>query len=489
MKKILLVLLLVHWNAHAVVKAGYKMCDLVMSKYISRSAKDDLTRNKWINRMEDIREYFMRGKVTDDVVEVNRIIKEELAEIDTKLLKGEYAYANRKMRGVFKKVEVAHVFIKNQEVLNIEIRKMMDQIENFDDFARHFTEKASKNGFEEDFITKHLDSFESVKKYLKKTDKQIRSQSQLIGNHYHRYKMYRGHLEWMSKNGNCDIACKDNVKRLFDSLGVGSSNERLHFGGLLKGQTRPSQKAISEAFHSNPIAYETRLFKESMHEAKAYLRDVFTNKNLREKFVRFLNLKLPNKGLTGKIKNMLSDTNARINHFPRINSVVRTDGGTAQKYYRLKEVNAQILEDDELLTTMRRRVDQGATEGWESVKEYARQNDEIFFQKMVKAEEEAIARGPISLDKPKSRSAVTAIFLASAGTFYTYFKFSVDGDGDETEVEPIIIDGTPDDSGVDIDNGSHTIIVHGPEEAQTIYQETQELHSIIDSAKAEGIHP
>jgi hypothetical protein len=463
------------------------VCSLLIRKNISRSTKSDLQRLDFINKLDDANAFLRNTKINNDIVEINRMIDAKIATVDIQLFQGRYAYAHRSWRGVFRKVEVNYSFVvKQQQIIDDVMKDLADGMTLLQAKAKYYSKSQADIFYKE--LAESLESQEIFNAYVKSSEKQIRKRNIIIGNSYHEYKLTRSHLENLSKQGNCKADCDKAVKQLLEGMGLGSENIRLNYPMILKGRQRPTMKLISNHVHSTPIAYETRLFKETIQELKAVIRDI-AFQGVFQKLFKFVERKFPfKKSKLIKIFNLVNDGSARINHFPKINDIVRRDIGAQQQYHLLREQNT-LFEKDELLVSFSRRIDSGATQTWGEMKTFLKQVDATdtkskdFLDRMIKADEIAKLKGDLSLNYKKSKLSKLLVVLGSGGGTFAYFHFDLDKDKDEvSEVSDSVvsvIDSVSNEQDIQ-DNVSVTLIDETTSEGYITVEQISGSPTIID---------
>lgn len=437
------------WIPYPVQRGVLRVCHLAVTKRLFRSTKDDLARLDYIEKLDGMSASFRKLKTNPDIIEGDRIIQVKMSKIDNKIYQASmpnaygkytdegahYSWIYRELNPTFRKTEISYIYIKKATKIIDEILERKDNI----NLLKEFLEKKSKHV--DDLYSKALRGITdetSLESFIKKQQKIIRTKSIVLGKNFRAYKLIRKDLEHLIKNNKCNKKCIENVQELLNTMGVKSSSDRIRFAGILKGSKTPTIDQISKLLNSIPVAYETRAFKEMVHEIKGAARDFIFRLGGRAKFVFFLESTLGlKKTKFVQILKILDDATARVNHFPGINDIVRIDTDIKSKFYLLKENNA-VYEFDEFLITFKRRMDEGASEEWKRLRTFAEKNDDDFFKRMIEAEEIALLRGDMSLHKRKSHMRSIGLILTLAGGGRYVYSFFGEDDGSENPLEKLI---------------------------------------------------
>lgn len=432
-KKILSILLILSISAQASL-SGF--CAMLFHKNLPKSTIGDLNRMDKMTRLDNIAGFFRKFKSNRELVEINEYILKKFSLLDTQIYQGKYAYAQRSWRGLFRNVEINYVFVSKQQTIIDDLKKMISQGMDVNTIRQKYIVDSADNAFHRS-VVENTNDLESLNKYIKSSEKEIRKRNIQIGNNYHEYKITRLHLEELTKDANCRKECRDSVEYLLKNLGAGSDNIRNQYDTILHGQARPTINEIRDWANKTPIVYETRLFKEIIFEVRALIRDYLLQASTMNKLLKFLHDKFPlKKNKIVRIFNLFVDSNARVNHFPGVNDIVRKRSTVEEKYHALRELNAKF-DQDEFLITFSRRVDEGASENWRRIKEFLSQSADQkhidFLKRMDEADLNAKALGDLSLNSSSNLPHRFLVLLAAGGAGAAYFNF----DAKETTKEVV----------------------------------------------------
>lgn len=433
LKKLISFLLILSFSTQASL-SGF--CALLFHKNLPKSTIGDLNRMDKMSKLDNIASFFRRFKSNRELIEINEQLFKKFSLIDTQIYQGKYAYAHRSWRSLFRNTEINFLFVRKQQAIVDDLKKLIAQNSDINFIRQKYLINATDDAFYRSVI-ENSENMDQLKKYIKSSEKEIRKRNIQIGNNYNEYKITRTHLEELTKDANCRQECRESVNELLRTLGAGSDNIRNQYDSILANQTRPTLKEITEWVNKTPIAYETRMFKEVIFEIRAFIRDYLLQASTLNKLIKFLHDKFPlKKNKLVRIFNLFVDSNARVNHFPGVNDIVRKRSSVEEKYHALREFNTKF-DHDEFLITFSRRVDEGASENWRRIKEFLSQSTDQkhvdFLKRMNDADLKAKALGDLSLNASSNLPHRLLVLLAAGGTGAAYFNF----DAKETATEVI----------------------------------------------------
>lgn len=377
----------------------------------------------------------LRIKKSNTEPAINLKIWKKIAYYDALLANDSYSQVTRELRPLFREVESAVVLIKRYEnvmgVLKSQVFQSSDDLvvalkakgiteELADAVAMRFTQTGGD-------LTKMNQYYQSV----------VDESAIHLGHFYHEYKLIRSHLESIINTHNCDNHCAINTKNLLDTIGVDSFTDQERFYVLLKDAKPPTWAELNKSLNSHPLAYTTRLKRERDEEFSMFLKGLFYELLPTDEIANVI-LKTPglNKSKAIRLIRLVYDRVARLVHFPKINRLMRSPLGTAEKFDLLLELNTTVVPEDELLVTFARRIDSKTKDSWEELFTYATEHQERYpdiLKRMTTAKEKAMARGEISLVHEKSFTTKLAIIFSAGGSI-AYYHFN------KGEVEEVIED-------------------------------------------------
>jgi hypothetical protein len=385
-------------------------------------SKSQMARVNKMSRLEATVQFIRNKKVNPIMVEVDRMNIEKLIRFDSSLFEGNVYLAEKAWRPFFRKFEENFYRVKKHTELLREARLNSDR--SVDDIVNHALIKFQDDLFMTDilisFTKKDMKNFDH---FIQVIEKRINKSASFLGRNFIRYRLTKTHIDDIGLSNTCSVDCKKGIEKLKSLLGVSGVEEQVRFPAF-RGLRSPLLEEVSLVVNSIPNAYESLIIKEALMEIKAFLRDIYTVPTVRSALAKTLTKILPSryKQTAGTIESALTDLGAYTNHFPLIDRTLRSQKTIEVQFSRLRNQNVMFAED-EMLITFARRVDKRALDGWNELKQFAKVNDDKFYQRMLKADEEALLRGEMSNDYRKSpfRSFVYILGTMAAYPIYDIF--------------------------------------------------------------------
>jgi hypothetical protein len=366
-----------------------------------------------INSLEETISRLRRWKESPEPA-ITLKLRRKLATIESYLMNNHPEIAHREWRTIFRQVEMSTIIIEKYEkalkILAVPMEK--EQI------IAAFKAASLSDGIIES-MAKDLDTVQGRLNLVARLRKEIKTQCEVLGNHYEEYSMVR---ELLDKLADETVSTGDHIEKikvLLQKMGVDENIEKIRFSTLLENESRPSLEAIQRVLHSHPLALIIRL----KHERNAEMRMLLTQLVLQPALWEALwskTMKLPwiYKTPIVRLLSPFYNTQARALHFPLIHQVILSPLQMEKKIYLLRELNSSI-DNDELLVTFSRRIDEQAEKCWEELKNFLlKQTDpqwQDFHKRLVAAEEKGTKLGEISLVYGRSNVRITAFTLAAGG--------------------------------------------------------------------------
>jgi hypothetical protein len=352
-------------------------------------------------------------------------IDAKLAKQDAYLMSEDYEIGIREWRSLFREVEYGHVIVtKNTEALAV-LSKLSEEATK-DEIILALRSSNLGEGYRSLIIDLYNKRGTGLKGLRGALEVENKKRLMRFGSLYQEYSQSRWHLENLLKSdSSCDNACKVELRKMLDKLGLGSKTEHSRFSRIAEDATRPSMEEMAEFLNRHPLALVARLTKERNAEAFALARDFVLQPYFLNKIFKGL-YSMPglNKTRLVRLFSFIYDYQARILHFPDINQVVRSTKTAADKLQLLMELNT-TAEGDEILITFARRIDKRARDTWREVSTLAQTTESDFHTRMLKAEVVAKARGQISLVHDQSFVAkLSAVIFSGGGLGYYYMTDS-----------------------------------------------------------------
>lgn len=398
--------------------------------------KSQAKRVSKVTRLENTVQFIRNLKANSNMVEIDRKNIERLIKFDSGLYEGNIYLAEKTWRPFFRKFESNFYQVKKQAELLKDVN--LNAHKSVDDIVNNALLKFENDPFMLDLILSISKTKLKGKNHLIKIiEKRMNKSANYIGRNYIQYRLTTKHLDDVIHSKSCDSLCKEGIEKLRGMLGVSGLDEQIRFPAF-KGLSSPALEDVSLLVNSIPNAYESVIFTEMLSEAKAFLRDIYTLPNARRALAKTLSKALPEKYKTtaSAIDSALTDLGAYTNHFPLINRVLRSQKTIEAQFSRLRNQNV-LFPEDEMLITFARRVDERAHDGWKDLKKYAKGSNEKFYQRMLKAEEEALVRGELSNDYRKSPFRAFIYIVGSAAAYPMYGMFFESKISELTELEEL----------------------------------------------------
>ncbi|WP_412471895.1 hypothetical protein [Halobacteriovorax sp. RT-1-4] len=384
------------------------------------------------------------------------------------------------------------VFFRDFEMNFISFQRLSDINKKFESteitkakLKSYIVSKGYASEFQ-DFILSKFENSPNAEIFKIQLDKEIQSNLLHIGNHYYEYRLVREHLRDLNGSDLCNSECEAQLKTLLANLGVESEKEQRSLPVFFKGVERPDLEELNKVVHENPVALLTKLKKERNAEVVNWLISLMLQPEIIDSIMGLVyKSKRIGKYRAVRIFQAFYNAQARTIHFPKINSIVKSFKNDVEKSYsHLKNVNTSVPKD-EILVTFARMVDALAVKKWKILKEHAKTADPKFYERMMAAEEKAIARGDISITHKRSLIGQLIQFVPASTPIYLYQRSKLEERATVTEV---------DENGEEIDSKSEesspeVTIEHGDEmdlaleevaEVMAEVQETQRNPSSIE---------
>ena len=465
----------------------HKAVRLLLSK--NKNQPQDEVQFKLLKQIQKLekRTNKLRLKKSNSEPAINLMIWKKIAKYDALLANGSFSQITRELRPLFREVESAVVIMKKYEI----ILEIINRVGTSD--LNLLKVELKNSSLNQELITSVLERASNISELTKVQAyyKSIRDESAIhLGHFYHEYKLVRLHFEGMMEQDSCSDACKINIKRLLDSIGVASETEQQRFSIFFKDASRPTWLEVSESLNGNTLAYTTRLKRERDEELKLFLKGLLAEVLPVDELAQvILNAPGISKSKAVRVIKLFYDRIARLVHFPKVNQIMRSPQLAADKFDLFIQLNTTVIPQDELMVTFARRIDSQTKAAWEEMIKFAKANQDSYpdiLKRMEVAKEKAMARGEISLVHEKSFTTRLAIILSAGGSF-AYYNFNkkeveevIDDVGhSSTEVEPELEVTEEEKEDYELGNSTTLMIEHGSTEDKELDQLVDELNEII----------
>ncbi|WP_419168670.1 hypothetical protein [Halobacteriovorax sp.] len=415
----------------------------------------------------------------------------KIEKLDNNLFTKHYSVNVRDWRVFFRDFEVNFIsfkrmkdisdFLSSTDVTKTKLKKYLKEKEYSDEFN--------------EFILSKFDNSPNADLFKIEVDKEAERNIINIGNDYYEYRLVREHIRDLENSDLCNKECQVELKKLMANLGVASDREKSTLPIFFKGESRPELDDITRVVHENPMALITKLKKERNSEVVNWLYSLLLQPEIVDTFMGLI-YKSKHIGKYRAVRLFQAFYNARARrlHFPKINNIVKSfSNDLVKSYSNLKTVNTTIPKD-ELLVTFARMVDALAVKKYKLLKQYAKENDPKFYERMLAAEEKAYARGDISITHRRSVIGQLVQFIPASTPIYLYQRSKLE---ERATVEEVNEDGevieSNDDGSVEVEE----VIVeieHGDEMdktleevAEVIAQETSDTTRDPSSVKGNWV--
>ncbi len=372
-----------------------------------------------INALEETISRLRRWKESPEPA-ITLKLRRKLATIESYLMNNHPEVAQREWRTIFRQVEMSTIIIEKYEKALIILSKPITsgaEMEKEEIIAAFRAAKLS-DGMIESFA-KDLDTFQDRFNLIARLKKEIQAQCEILGNHYEEYTMVRELLDKLADETFSTGEHVEKIRVLLQKIGVDENIEKIRFPTLLGNEKRPSLENIQHVLHEHPLALIIRLKHERDAEMKMLLTQLVLQPALWEAlWSKAIKLPWIYKTPIVKLLSPFYNTQARALHFPLIHQVILSPLAMEKKIYLLRELNSSI-DNDELLVTFSRRIDEQAEKCWEELKNFlSKQTDQQwldFHKRLLAAEEKGTKLGEISLVYGKSNVRITALTLVAGG--------------------------------------------------------------------------
>ncbi|MCR9204824.1 MAG: hypothetical protein NXH75_09615 [Halobacteriovoraceae bacterium] len=405
---------------------------------------------------------FLRRIKENPEPSLNLKVWKKIAKLNEFLLNGSHAPNERTWRTFFREFEANFISFKRSK----ELIDLIQRNPTLTDDA--FINKLKSAGYPPayvEFIQGRLVKAGDLSRLREALNLEVKSNLVHLGNHYHEYRMIRGHLEELVEKEECNENCKGMVKLLMRNLGSESGKEKMMFEIFFEGEGRPDIRLMRELLYQEDLFIRTRLKRERNAEFFGFLKSIISQPEFIDTILGFIyKSQRLGKNRAVKLFRMVYDAQARNIYLPKINRLIHGPKEADKALDLLQNLNAPIAKD-ELLITFGRLVDKISEGKWDMILKHAKQADPDFHQRMLKAKDFAKARGDLSATNPRSAVgtvvALAVIAIPSVGYFYfdalpTSVQEYVYGDEESQRDNP---EGAPDNiEGIELDGEEDLMI-------------------------------
>lgn len=473
LKRLIILCSIINFQVHA--SCGGALKSFLGMKKSSFYDSPELALKEKINKFERLNNHLRNSSEHKEPAMALTVWK-KIENLDNNLFTKHYSVNVRDWRVFFRDFEMNFISFNRMK----DISDFMAQTDVTRVKLSNYLQKREYSSEFQEFILSKFDNSPKPELFKIEIDKEVERNLINIGNDYYEYRLVREHLRDLENSDLCDSECLVELKKLMDNLGVESDREKSSLPIFFKGEKRPAIEDITRVVHDNPLALITKLKKERNSEVVNWLISLLLQPEIVDSIMGLVyKSKHIGKYRAVRLFQAFYNAQARKIHFPKINNVVKSfKNDTEKSYTHLKTVNTTIPKD-ELLVTFARMVDALAVKKYKILKAYAKEHDPSFYDRMIAAEEKAVARGDISITHKRSIIGQLIQFVPASTPIYLYQRSKLDEEATVTEVDE---NGDPIESEDSNENSEVKLpIEHGDEMDQTL----QEVAEVMVEAKKE----